>query len=231
MNELWAVTAYFNPVGYRRRRANYNLFRKHLRLPLATVELAYGGEFELGASDADILIRIRGQDVMWQKERLLNLAIEALPPSCSKVVWLDADLIFEEADWPERTARLLDRHPLVQPFSHAVLTDADWRPGDALPGDAVVLQAVAHRIELGLPVAKLSPRRRTTDNSAWHRLGGATPASAAAWYAGDLRRRHHRRRRQPARSFGSWTLRQCRIATADEPSEGEALSRLGGAVP
>ena len=41
MNDLWAITAYFNPFGYRRRRENYGLFRKNLEVPLLTVELGY----------------------------------------------------------------------------------------------------------------------------------------------------------------------------------------------
>jgi hypothetical protein len=44
---LWAITSYFNPMKYQRRRANYRLFRERLGVPLVTVELAYGPDFEL----------------------------------------------------------------------------------------------------------------------------------------------------------------------------------------
>ena len=64
---LWAITSYFNPIGYRRRPANYRLFRERLNVPLVTVELAYGPDFELTQSDADILVQLRGEDVLWQK--------------------------------------------------------------------------------------------------------------------------------------------------------------------
>ena len=37
---------------------------------------------------------------MWQKERLLNLAVAALPPGCTKVAGLDSDLVFRPRDWP-----------------------------------------------------------------------------------------------------------------------------------
>src|SRR5438093_8021963 len=85
---LWAVTAYFNPMRYRRKRANYRLFRAHLDVPLVAVELAYGCDFELVDDDADILVRLRGRDVLWQKERLLNLALEALPARWRTVAWV-----------------------------------------------------------------------------------------------------------------------------------------------
>jgi hypothetical protein len=155
MSGFWAITAYFNPAGYRRRKANYSLFRKHLDLPLLTVELGYGPQFELGEGDADILIQIPGQDVMWQKERLLNRAVAALPPACTKVAWLDGDLIFQSDDWAERTERLLDDCALVQPFGRVFRTGAGWRPGDALGEDEDVIRAVASQIESGMPAEQI----------------------------------------------------------------------------
>src|SRR4051812_27505421 len=98
---LWAITSYFNPMGYRRRLANYKLFHARLNVPLVAVELAYGPDFELNAGDADVLVQLRSQDVLWQKERLLNLAMRSLPSGCRYVVWLDCDIIFEADDWSE----------------------------------------------------------------------------------------------------------------------------------
>lgn len=128
---LWAITAYFNPLRYRRRLANYRTFRARLNLPLVAVELAYGGDFELREGDADVLIRLRGRDVMWQKERLLNVALRGLPASCRKVVWIDCDMLFEAADWSDRLDALLDRYPLVQAFSRLRYLSPDWTPGGA----------------------------------------------------------------------------------------------------
>jgi hypothetical protein len=55
---------------------------------------------------------------MWQKERLLNLALGALPAGCDRIVWVDCDVVFESDDWSERLGALLDRHALVQAFDH-----------------------------------------------------------------------------------------------------------------
>jgi len=114
---LWAITSYFNPMRYQRRLANYRTFRARLDLPLVAVELAYGADFELGDGDADVLVRLRGRDVMWQKERLLNVALARLPTDCRHVLWVDCDVLFESADWSARLDALLERHPLVQAFS------------------------------------------------------------------------------------------------------------------
>ena len=84
-DELWAITSYFNPASYRRRLANFNTFRQHLPIPLVAVELAYDADFELQEADAEILIQLRGGALLWQKERLLNVALQALPAACRKV--------------------------------------------------------------------------------------------------------------------------------------------------
>lgn len=103
-------------MHYQRRLVNYRAFRSRLRVPLATVELTFGADLELGPGDADILIQRRDGAVLWQKERLLNLVLQALPAGCRQVVWLDCDIIFEQQDWPERVGAALTRFPLLQPF-------------------------------------------------------------------------------------------------------------------
>src|SRR5215203_3806704 len=115
---LWAITSYFNPMRYQRRLANYHTFREHLKVPLLTVELSFGAnDFDLREGEADILIQLRGRDVLWQKERLLNVGLGALPSECTKVVWLDCDVIFGEDGWAEEVSGLLDEFVLVQEFS------------------------------------------------------------------------------------------------------------------
>ena len=134
---LWAVTSYFNPVGYHRRRENYRIFRRQLAVPLATVELSFNGRFELRPADAEILIQIHGRDVMWQKERLLNVAALALPASCTQVAILDCDVVFTRPDWPQALSRKLEQFPLAQPFStvHYIPRDVAWDGPQALGGE------------------------------------------------------------------------------------------------
>jgi hypothetical protein len=150
---LWAITSYWNPMHYRRKRANYRLFREHLRVPLVAIELAYGPQFELGDEDADIVVHLRGRDILWQKERLLNLALRALPEGCRKVAWVDCDVFFPADDWAQRTSRLLDRYVLVQPFSHVHRMPADWQPGRGRSPHAEVLRSVPFLIASGMPAA------------------------------------------------------------------------------
>lgn len=117
---LWSITCHFNPCRYSTKLANYRTFRRHLRTPLVTVELVFDGVGELRPGDADRLVTLRGGDVLWQKERLLNVALASLPASCDAVAWVDADVVFLRDDWPAAAAAMLERLPLLQPFSHMV---------------------------------------------------------------------------------------------------------------
>ena len=121
MNDvLWAVTSYFNPSNSRRRLANYRVFRERLGVPLLAVEWSPEGRFELGEGDAELLVQVRGGDLMWQKERLLNLAVARLPADCDLVAWLDCDVVFARADWPREVAARLGGAAMVQLYDEVV---------------------------------------------------------------------------------------------------------------
>ena len=117
---FWAVTTFYNPAGYRRRKGNYRVFREHLDLPLMTVEWSRDGRFELGPGDADLLIQLDGGDVMWQKERLLNIGVAHLPAQCTHVAWLDCDVVFENLTWATQAIDRLENERLVQLFERVV---------------------------------------------------------------------------------------------------------------
>jgi hypothetical protein len=89
---------------------------------------------------------------MWQKERLLNLALSSLPPTCTKVVSLDCDLIFSATDWANRVSVLLDEVPLLQPFRSAYRTPPNWEIGQPVPPECCVLHAASYLIEGGMSV-------------------------------------------------------------------------------
>ena len=146
-------------MRYHRRLLNYRLFRERLNVPLVTVELAYGADFELTEDDADILVQLRGKDVIWQKERLLNVALRYLPSTCRKFVWVDCDVIFEADDWPERVSHLLDRFWVVQTFSHLHHMPRDRTPGESETKPEFTQQSITFMIASGVPAAACLARR------------------------------------------------------------------------
>src|SRR6185503_4662475 len=100
-------------------------FRANLGVPLVTVELSFDGRFELAEDDADILIQLSGGAVLWQKERLLNLAVKSVPAGVNNIAWLDCDVILQRADWIDEAKRQLGEFNVVQLFSDAIHLDRE----------------------------------------------------------------------------------------------------------
>lgn len=116
--QLAVATSYFNPMRYESLRRNYRQSIDAMRAQGAdvwTVEVAFGDDsFELeGETNTHCL---RGGDVLWQKERALNVLVARLPPQYDKIAWIDADVVFSNQNWLRQTAQLLARHPVVQCF-------------------------------------------------------------------------------------------------------------------
>ena len=223
---LWAITSYFNPMRYRRRLVNFRTFRERLNVPLVAIELTYGSEFELQEHDADILIRLHGGAVLWQKERLLNLALQAVPTSCRKIAWLDCDVIFGAADWAESATRMLDRFAIIQMFKHAHYLSPRWVPAkDCATEVESTRPSGTFSIASGLPAATcvghfLETREATCANGlAWAArreildrhgfydaciIGGGDRAMicAANHCFDELRKRHYMNKRQQDRYIG-----------------------------
>src|ERR1041384_5528640 len=121
-SDVWVITSYYNPHGYRTRVDNFSRFADRMnrgKVAWLVLETAFDDEpFTL--PPAQHVVHVRARHVMWQKERLLNLALERLPASCTKIAWLDCDILFDRADWLEATSDALDRHAVVQPFERVI---------------------------------------------------------------------------------------------------------------
>jgi hypothetical protein len=164
MGELWAVTAYFNPLSYATRLANYHVFREHLRVPLLAIELGFDERFDLDEDAADVVICRAGRDILWHKERLLNEAIVALPGSCDRVAWLDADIVFVDNGWAERLTDVLDHCRLVQPFARF------HRLGEGEP----LSTSIAERPPDGFSLVHLLTTGALPDDTHWSQGGTST---------------------------------------------------------
>lgn len=164
MASLWAITCLFRPTGSVRREQNFRRFRNALSVPLVAVELSFDGRFVLEEGDADRLIRVSDGDIMWQKERLLNLAMRALPPECRQVAVLDCDVLFADRDWPVRARDALDRFPVVQAFSEV----RHLPPDDDAGGITLTQVSAASRFVRNgrLPAVLNADGQRTGDTAA-----------------------------------------------------------------
>ncbi len=135
-----AVTAcFFNPADDRRIERNYHRFAASLEtqgVNLWTVELAFPGyDFQLAPSER--LLQLRVTSRLWQKERALNLLVQALPAKYQAVAWVDGDILFGDKQWTEELCEQLEQFPLVQCWSQAEFLDEagevmDFRTSTAL---------------------------------------------------------------------------------------------------
>lgn len=163
---LWAISAYFNPSRYRTRLANFHTFRARLGVPLVVVEAANDGNFELGPEDADVVVRIDDAAVLWQKERLLNVALRQLPPDCRHVAWLDCDIVFDTDGWADRAVDALRTHRVVQLFSERDNLGPDGRVESTVRAvGRRIADGSATPVELEDPAAPL--RQGSTAGLAW----------------------------------------------------------------
>jgi hypothetical protein len=128
-NPLWVVTSYYNPAGYRRRLSNFQAFRRNLKAPLVVVELAKEGEHQLRHEHGDKVIQLTGDSHIWQKERLLNIAIASLPRYVKYVAWIDCDVAFERNDWVEQAISKLEKNGgVLQLFETVIHCPKDYDP-------------------------------------------------------------------------------------------------------
>ena len=186
---LWVVSAYFNPAGYTTRLDNFHVFRRHLDAPLLVVEVAAAGRHQLRPTDADVVLSLTGEDHLWQKERLLNIGMSALPADARYVAWVDADVVLERPGWAEEAARHLERHGgLLQLFERAVHVSRDASRGSAFSRDTAGVAPVLTEPSIGAAArlgqaeaafdACLAPDRRRANGDIWS-LGMAWAATRA----------------------------------------------------
>jgi hypothetical protein len=165
------------------------LFREHLGIPLVTVEWSPDGRFDLGPRDADVMIRVQGGDLMWQKERLLNRGLAHIRRQgmAGDVAVVDADVVFEQADWHYRVVHELAATPIVQCHAHiAYLPDLPA----GLPGRAQLVRVPPEHAmpSLGYAMAQGRPLF-ATDAATAHVMAVAaeSPSSGNAGMAVALR--------------------------------------------
>ena len=137
-HNIWVVVPHFNPLGLRSTVRNLHICLRSLRAQAVSTLVVEGIAPQrvsaIKDGDATKIIRVGAADIMWQKERFLNLGVAALPKECVGVVLLDADIVFESPDWAFATAHLLEHNAIVQPFSRAVwLTEEQSRHFDQMP--------------------------------------------------------------------------------------------------
>ena len=118
--DLALCTAFFNPVGWARPLENLRVAVKAWAAagPVFVIELLYGTQkTALGDLQGATVFTVHCGSKMFHKENLWNLLESRVPPQFQKLLFLDADVVFQEADWYTTLSRALDSADAVHPFA------------------------------------------------------------------------------------------------------------------
>jgi hypothetical protein len=185
------VFCHFNPQNYRRPKWNLNAFLTALyavSVPCYAVELSFDGQYEL--PDNGRVLKLAGKrpdHVLFQKEALWNAAEKIVPAGVDQLVFLDADVVLSNPNWPRDLAEGLERFRFMAPFSHSVWTN---EYGDEIYGRPSTIwaklyhsQTKALNFSLAHPGFGVAMRR-----SAFWKMGGFWPSGVTG--AGDAHLMH-----------------------------------------
>jgi hypothetical protein len=125
-SDLAVLFVFFDYTGSTRILINYLYMIEKMKLaniPVFTMELVIHGK-RPKISDA---FHVYASSYLFQKEHLIRLLEKKVPDTFTKLVCLDADLIYTNPDWYDMLSETLDTCNIVQPFSYAHWLDITYK--------------------------------------------------------------------------------------------------------
>lgn len=167
MPKLAVITCYFNFAGFSRPQQNLHRFLRQQHCEgthVYGVEALIGNQLPVTNSYVNWKrVRLDKQNQMlWQKEALLNLAEKMVPDDYDWIAWVDADLLFQNALFLADTDK-----DIYQLFDTAIWTDRQGKPEMKKPSAAAFGFDPSWRSHPGFAWAM----RR----SLWQKAGGLYP--------------------------------------------------------
>jgi len=126
--ELAILLNFFNPCNSKRILMNFlytfNMLKAAKR-PVYAIECLFPGQNpSIGFEN---IVQVRTKSYFFHKERLYRILEKFVPPKYTKLLFIDADLFYEEADWYEVISKSLDRHEVVQPYKIVHYLDLSYK--------------------------------------------------------------------------------------------------------
>jgi len=126
-NKTAYIIPFFSFYENDRMAELFEIFKQQIpKQDLFVIELSF---FDLPfyIKESESFIRLKGgeENLMWQKERILNIALENIPKEYTNVAWLDCDVIFENTNWKEDLHLKLNDHSVVQLFEKVTWLNED----------------------------------------------------------------------------------------------------------
>ncbi len=119
--DMAVVMAFFNPAKSLRIIQNILMVKalfERASIPFFIGEIAFHAEpFVFPA--AENVYQYRSESFMFYKENLVNLIVSKLPEKYTKVLMMDADIVFNEPNWYDVVSQKLDTCAVIQPYCKA----------------------------------------------------------------------------------------------------------------
>jgi len=173
---------YFNSMKSKRLLMNY-LYTveklKNANIKFFTLELFFD------VPEIHDAIHLRGTSAMFHKEQLCHILETYIPRWYTKLMFLDADIVFEEKDWYTQVSKLLDENEIVQPFESCVWLDLTYTR------EELVRQSVVKQKHFGYYNLNYHPGFAWAFQRQWFRAygffryavtGSGDTLSSAAWF-------------------------------------------------
>lgn len=171
---LGIIAVHFDPCGYRRPVDNLAAFVNALSQNSRSINCFVHAKFTDERTVADLIpgvhVQAGPQNFLWQKERLVNLAIECLPPEYDAVAWIDGDLLFQNPDWYTTACDMLEHTPVLQLFETITYLGPDGKK-ESIAYGAV---AAGDRMTFRAPGGAIACRRELLEHGLYDRnvMGG-----------------------------------------------------------
>ena len=118
---------FFNPSRSKRILMNYFYTINKLQgLPCYTLELAFEDRPHEIPESSNVF-HVRSNSYMFHKERLCRVLETKIPKKYKKIVFMDADLFFTNADWYDKMSAKLNDYDVVQGFEICHWLDLSYK--------------------------------------------------------------------------------------------------------
>ena len=174
---------FFNPARSKRMLMNYLYTIEKLKLakiPYYTLELVFNRQ-EPEIKDA---FHVYAKSVMFHKERLCTLLEAMIPWYYSKIMFMDADIIFGNPDWYSEVSSALYDNDVVQPFTTAVWMDITYTKATQIRESVIFMdkrKTFDHKLHPGFAWAFTRKWFRKVGFFEYGVTGSGDTLSAAAW--------------------------------------------------
>lgn len=174
---------FFNPAKSKRMLMNYFYTLEKLKLagiPVYTLELVFNRQ-EPEIKDA---FHVYAKSIMFHKENLCELLERKIPWYYSKVLFLDADIVFGNPNWYSEVSDALSDHDVVQPFTTAVWMDITYTKATQIRESVIYMnreKTFDHKLHPGFAWAFRRSWFRKVGFFRYGVTGSGDTLSAAAW--------------------------------------------------